>query len=893
MAYDFEEGSSQRIDDFPSHYDYTTTMSCSFWIRAESNPGSHQAIFVSKDRDGQNEPNARFLWTPAGGGDVYVVFYAGGGFNEWKADYSPTTGVWEHWYFEIDWTTNPDTVRFWVNGVEQTVSHNFGSNNVTPSTTATQTITLGGSAVGDGNHADGMIAEVAMWSDLVGQARATALYNDGGGIRADLAYPTNLKEYIPLRYEALNYKGGSGTLTNSPTLSSTHPFYTDAEVMGRQTWASSTSDANSFTPTLPSSIKPGELLLCVFSVDGNPTVSASDWNKLGQGSNGTDVTQAIFWKISNGNDTLTVTTSNNQQASAVTLRIRNASAVVFREFFNGSSTNSSPSDLYMSFKQSYLWIVTRSGDSTVVATAAPTNYGNLQTATAGGTSGASTNTAEYQVFTNLQEPGNFTSNTEQWVAATLAVIPRYGLPYQSAIELESEPTSTNTTSGSMTFPPGLTGGGVLFSIASCGPAGDREVSTVTFNGDSATKLAEIDDGGGGDGEHSEMWFLPNPDATTGTWQVTMVGTVDNFLVSLLPLGYVSQSTTPDAISAIQTPSEDPMDTSVTTTVGNTALVSLVNSDGFSGNVPGTGQFRLDGAFSDYYVVSYSEDLAQIGTNTHSYSNGNTDTSLIILVALAPYGVPVIPEFDNVTVGQNDGASSITVNHTVYPRPNRLLVVKVYSEANANPGNRPVTGITFNGDALTKADQEQLTSPGGEDDETEIWYLVNPDIGAYDAIVTFTGAVEGCVVAVESYYNLASTGQPNAVASTSNTSSGPAEVGLTTTVNGALLVSASQTMSSSGTLAPASGQNLTHYTQNAGQLRAAGGYEVVGNAGSYTDSWTLGGTEDWLIVIAAFVPYGAGATSQIKVIAGVAIASVKTVMGVSTASIKKIVGVSNS
>lgn len=219
MAYDFEESSTQRIDDFVAHADYTTTVAVSFWLKAESNPGSHQAIFVSKDKDGANEPNIRMLWTPAGGGDVYTVTYAAGAFNEWKADYSPTVGAWEHWYFEVDWSTNPDTHRFWVNGVEQTMTHNFGSNNVTPSTTATQTITLGGDAVGDPNNADGVIAEVAFWSDNVGLARATMLSKG----YSPLFFKNNLTEYIPLIRNLHNFKGGSGTLSVSNPTVAPHP----------------------------------------------------------------------------------------------------------------------------------------------------------------------------------------------------------------------------------------------------------------------------------------------------------------------------------------------------------------------------------------------------------------------------------------------------------------------------------------------------------------------------------------------------------------------------------------------------------------------------------------------------------------------------------------------
>lgn len=223
MSRDFEESSSMRAE-FASHGDFTTKVSISFWLKAESNPGAHQAIFVSKTRQGFDRPNFSLLWTPAGGGDVYTVAYAGGSFNEWKADYSPTLAAWEHWYFELDWTTNPDTHLFWVNGVAKTMTHNFGSNNVTPDVTATQVYSIGGPGAST-NFADGLLAEIAVWSDLVGITRATTLYNNGRGARASDVYPANLVEYIRFKGDDLtNVKGGTGTLTNAPTRSLDHPF---------------------------------------------------------------------------------------------------------------------------------------------------------------------------------------------------------------------------------------------------------------------------------------------------------------------------------------------------------------------------------------------------------------------------------------------------------------------------------------------------------------------------------------------------------------------------------------------------------------------------------------------------------------------------------------------
>lgn len=217
MAYDFEDGSNQKIV-FASHADYTTTVDISFWVKAESNPGTHQTIHVSKTRSGYDRPNFSLLWTPAGGGDVYTVAYAGGGFNEWKADYSATTGVWEHWYFSINWSTNPDTHLFWANAVSKTMTHNYGSNNVTPDVTATQEYSIGMPGSGT-NNTDGILAEIAVWSDNNSALRLNALSKGA----SPLFFLENLNEYFPLIRELQNPVGGGvGTLTNTPVVAN-HP----------------------------------------------------------------------------------------------------------------------------------------------------------------------------------------------------------------------------------------------------------------------------------------------------------------------------------------------------------------------------------------------------------------------------------------------------------------------------------------------------------------------------------------------------------------------------------------------------------------------------------------------------------------------------------------------
>lgn len=236
-------------------------------------------------------------------------------------------------------------------------------------------------------------------------------------------------------------------------------------VAARATGRTTTTNTSSHAITLPSGITAGDLLVVVFACDGDPTISVDTgasgggWNALTQGANGSTVSSNVFWKIAAGGDALTLTTSAAEQSSHASFRITGGYSVSGTSA-NGSSTNSNPpSHSGPDGAQDYLWIATRAGDSTVVATAAPSSYTDLQTLAAAGTGGASVNTAERSLNASSTDPGTFTSGSEQWVAFTLAVSP---IP----------PPITGSASGTLDLTGSATG------TVSGGGGGD---ATATFN----------------------------------------------------------------------------------------------------------------------------------------------------------------------------------------------------------------------------------------------------------------------------------------------------------------------------------------------------------------------------------------------------------------------------
>lgn len=199
-------------------------------------------------------------------------------------------------------------------------------------------------------------------------------------------------------------------------------------VVARTTYVSSTSNATSWTPLSSVAVARGEMLVFIASADGNPTLSTSStgWQQLDQASeSGNAVTGAIFVRYPDDNDSATTTLAINstasEQYSGILYRLRGCDSIDFGTAAQGSSANSNPpSNTLPVSARDILAIATRHGDSTTVATVAPSGYTNLESRAAGGANGASTNSAELALSaTATEDPGTFTSGNEQWVSYTL------------------------------------------------------------------------------------------------------------------------------------------------------------------------------------------------------------------------------------------------------------------------------------------------------------------------------------------------------------------------------------------------------------------------------------------------------------------------------------------
>lgn len=364
-----------------------------------------------------------------------------------------------------------------------------------------------------------------------------------------------------------------------------------ATVEARQT-GSTTTNAGTHTVTFPAGVSTDELLLAFVASDGGPVLddSAGRWAKIGgQHRNSTTVTGAVFAKIADGSDTLTVRTrigdaNSVEMISWVTMRISGHGGLPVGVGANGSSTNSNPPALTPPWgAQDYLWIAARMGDAQVPATAAPSGYSTLTGVTHGNTAGACAHTAEKSSNASSEDPGTFTSATEQWAAFTVAVPPSTITTPQLVASYEM--TSTTSTTGSLTSPSFTPADGELI-IVSASTAGSACVPSVpTASGVTFTSRAQAGTSGSfGQARLSTAEISTSPGSITVTQAFTGSGFVRSFTVERWKNAQL------DATPAVaQATGSGGPSTTVTTEAAN-SIVSYVCTD-WNAVAPGAYLYR--------------------------------------------------------------------------------------------------------------------------------------------------------------------------------------------------------------------------------------------------------------------------------------------------------------
>lgn len=187
-------------------------------------------------------------------------------------------------------------------------------------------------------------------------------------------------------------------------------------------------------------------------------------------------------------------------------------------------------------------------------------------------------------------------------------------------------------------------------------------------------------------------------------------------------------------------------------------------------------------------------------------------------------------------------SSVTLNHTVGSLTNGILVVGVARRTNTQ-ANGVVSGVTYNGQALTQARTQEATNQAVNTwGRADVWYLVNPASGAHDCVVTFAGTILQGALNVASFQGVNQTSPTNVVNSTQRTEnqgSTADKTNLTTTVNGTVIIDSIYD-SATAPFAACGQVQIMAGTPGSGGDTAGTSILNTTTAGTYSMSWTASG-----------------------------------------------------
>ena len=182
--------------------------------------------------------------------------------------------------------------------------------------------------------------------------------------------------------------------------------------------------------------------------------------------------------------------------------------------------------------------------------------------------------------------------------------------------------------------------------------------------------------------------------------------------------------------------------------------------------------------------------------------------------------------DSTSGGTASVGTTVTVSHTVSSGSNRVLVVCIGMEYIS--GGFPITSVTYNGVALTEPGGTGVIQSGLCCD---LWYLVNPDVGTYNIVVTKTNSYATAVSAISLFGGSTPTND-NSTQSASGTSS---SLGITAGSAGMLV---DVIVTSSGTpTANGSQTAFQAHTNFTGTIDQSASYKTV-TSGSQTMDWTF-------------------------------------------------------
>lgn len=209
----------------------------------------------------------------------------------------------------------------------------------------------------------------------------------------------------------------------------------------------------------------------------------------------------------------------------------------------------------------------------------------------------------------------------------------------------------------------------------------------------------------------------------------------------------------------------------------------------------------------------------------------------------------------VFAGDSTDVSSVTFSITVGAGSNHGLLVCT-GQTDNDDTNRLVTGVTFNGVALTKLREQDNTT---NNIAAGVWYLPACDEGTHDVVITAGGILAGLTGSAYSLFGASQSTTADANNGTSTSNAANASVDVTTVADNAWVFTACVMGGIAATITDNSTQDneLSDLNYNGTASDFASGTKGPNSpAGAVTGSWSdgVGGTTaDWALCVVSIAP----------------------------------------
>ena len=418
-------------------------------------------------------------------------------------------------------------------------------------------------------------------------------------------------------------------------------------------------------------------------------------------------------------------------------------------------------------------------------------------------------------------------------------------------------TSTGSTDGgsSITISHATSGTNRLMLVGvSFNNDNYETVTSVTYNGTALTKVGERNNS---DDAMVYIYSLVAPDTGTHNVVITFSAALAQEAVAgVMTFNGVDQSTPLGSFYSSE--GDDTATASLDITSADGEFVYAVIAAEYDA-------LTADSGYSEHWNMSVDGTSTNGAGGTTNCGAATVPMSWSLVAEASPSnhwaigGVSIKPtaavaetiSFDNVS-STTSTANPMTLSHTIGGGTARLLVVGISAECN---DGITVTGVTYNGQPLTKAASVQADT--GTVGTADLWYLLEADLpaaGAYNVEVTTSGYTAKSVGAI----SLAGVAQQAPEASNTNTNVGPDYIStsITTLTDGAWVVDVVEQGNASAFTAD--GGQTERYQEIAGSSNGAASTKEMATAGATSMGWSASANR-LAHVVAAFAPGSVVAT----------------------------------